>query len=311
MSALDTYIDQINRLPVDIRAEVLLANLLENGLPMEELLILPIGLFKRNFQNDIGKARVEEMTRSGQKRLCLEINRDGLYDSLPEGIFHQPSQNKPPANKKEVLKEIKQQQERENAARRFFLPLEQEYYRLRVKLILEERKYLFEGEGFFEGDLFSEFWNFPAFLTPSQIHNLLYLLPMVHRIAGDWEQIRLSFETLLEDTVNIIHKPPLWYTAEQPAIGLGEIRLGVDWIMGDEYVEVHSSVLIQVLPTDAHRIQAYLPGGPGEKLIRYLSQYLFPMETDYKIEVKLLVDNEVFVVDEETYNGRLGYTTYL
>ncbi len=311
MPSLDNYIEQLNRLPVDIRAEILLANLLESGVSMEELVVSPVGLFRRNFQNDVGKADILELQRSAQKRIRLEVNRDGLYDALPEGLFHQPTQSKPPGNKQEILKEIKRQQEREAAARKFFLPLEQEYYRLRVKLVLEERKYLFDGEGLMEGDLFSEFWNFPSFLTPQQVHNLLYLLPMVHRIAGDWEQIRLSFETILEDAVQLVQNQPLRHTVSQTSPALGDARLGVDWIMGEQYDDVHSSILIQVLPTDPQRMNTYLPGGVGVQLIDYLSQYLLPLETDYRVEVKIAADYQHFFVTEEQYSSLLGYTTYL
>jgi len=311
MQDIENYIDQLNRLPVDIRAEVLVANLLETGLAMDDIVVSPVGLFRRNFQNDVGKAEILELTRGQQKKLRLEINRDGLYDALPEGLFHQPTDNKLPGSKPEVLREIKQQQEREAAARRFFLPLEQEYYRLRVKLVLEERKYLFDGDSFLEGDLFSEFWNFPAFLTPPQIHNLLYLLPMVHRIAGDWEQIRLSFETLLEDAVYIVMEQPLQHVVLQEVPALGDARLGVDWIMGDTYEEVHQAIVIQITPTDPAKISHYIPNGVGRRLIQYLSSYLLPLETDYRIEIKIPDSLQEFTVTDMDAGTWLGYTTYL
>lgn len=311
MASLEEHIEQLNRLPVDIRAEILLANLLESGLAMDDLVVSPVGLFRRNFQNDVGKAELLELQRSHRKKIRLEINRDGLYDALPEGLFHQPSGNRPPGNKQEILKEIKRQQEREAAARQFFLPLEQEYYRLRVKLVLEERKYLFDGDSFLEGEVFSEFWNFPSFLTPQQIHNLLYLLPLVHRIAGDWEQIRLSFETLLEDAVQIIPGHPLTHEVSQPTPALGDARLGVDWVMGETYEEVHTSVLIRVMPSEPEKVKTYLPGAIGEQLIQYLSQYLLPLETDYRIEVQIPETQQNFLVTEDAYSSRLGYTTYL
>ena len=300
MTKLETYIEQLNRMPVDIRVEILLANLLESGLSIDDIVVSPVGLFRRNFQNDVSKATVLELPRLHQQKLKLEVNRDGLYDSLPEGLFHQPTQSKAPGNKQEILREIKRQQERENAARKFFLPLEQEYYRLRVKLVQEERKYLFDGDTFLEGEVFSEFWNFPSFLTAQQIHNLLYLLPMMHRIAGDWEQIRLSFETILEDAVQIVPDQPLRHSVAQAGPGLGDARLGVDWVMGEEYEEVFSSIQIQITPATPEKVHSYLPGGVGEQVIQYLSQYLLPLETDYQIAVKMPGDYQDFSVTDES-----------
>ena len=308
---METYINQINQLPVDIRVEVLLADLLENGFSMEDMVVSPVGLFRRNFQNDVGKADMLEMQRASQKKLRLSVNRDGLYDALPEGLFHQPTQGKASNNKREVLREIKRQQERETAARKFFLPLEQEYYRLRVKLVLEERKYLLSGDSVFEGDLFSEFWGFPSFLTQAQIRNLLYLLPIMHRIVGDWEQVRLSFETILESAVEIAMGHPLRHPVSQPTPALGEAKLGVDSVMGGEYEEVYQSVLIRIAPESPEKIKPYLPGGTGGQLIEYLSQYLLPLETDYRIEIKVPAGCRDFSVTEELHSSRLGYTTYL
>lgn len=311
MEPLETYINQINQLPTDIRVEVLLADLLESGFSMEDMVVSPAGLFRRNFQHDVGKADMLEMPRNSQKKLRLAVNRDGLYDALPEGLFHQPTQSKASNNKREVLREIKRQQERETAARKFFLPLEQEYYRLRVKLVLEERKYLLDGDSVFEGDLFSEFWGFPSFLTPAQVRNLLYLLPVMHRIVGDWEQVKLCFETILESAVEIVMGHPFRHSVPQAVPALGEARLGVDSVMGGEYEEVYQSVLIRIAPTSPEKIRPYLPGGVGEQLIGYLSRYLLPLETDYRIEIMVPAGCQDFPLTEEPHSSRLGYTTYL
>lgn len=311
MENLETYAAQLNRLPADIRAEVLLADLLESGLSPEDLLVNPVGLFRRNFQNDVGQVTLIETPRTHQQKLQLSVNRDGLYDALPEGLFHQPTNSKAPEDKPEVLREIKRQQEREAAARRFFLPLEQEYYMLRTRLVLEERQYLFDSDTFFENNLFAEFWNFPPFLTAAQMHNLLYLLPMMHRLAGDWEQIRLSLETVLEDAVTILPAQALHHRVTLPNPVLGAGRLGVDWILGDLYEEVCQSVILRVTPASPERILYYLPGNDGGQLVDYLASYLLPLETDFQVEIAVPPECHAFALNDTLFNTRLGYTTYL
>ncbi len=64
MKDLETYAVQLNRLPADIGAEVLMADLLESGLSPEDILVNPMGLFRRNFQNDVGKVTMIEMPRT-------------------------------------------------------------------------------------------------------------------------------------------------------------------------------------------------------------------------------------------------------
>jgi len=70
-------------------------------------------------------------TRSNRKQ------RSGIT-----GLFHQPSNRKAFKSTKETLEEIDDQRTKEASARKFFLPLEQEFFLSRLLIELEERKYL-------------------------------------------------------------------------------------------------------------------------------------------------------------------------
>ena len=120
MYSVQKVAEYLTRLPVDARVEIILADLVAKGMPMEDLVVIPKGLFKRNFHRDIDEVQLTEYDYHKGERVVLEINREGLYDALPEGLFHQPMQTGQREKDKEtVIKEILAQRERQKAARKW------------------------------------------------------------------------------------------------------------------------------------------------------------------------------------------------
>ena len=93
MVDLDWITERLNQLPYDIRVEVIAADLIDNGLDREHLIMKPLSLFKRRFAKDIHQAKTIENNTSADD-LYIEVTRDGIYDILPEGFFHQPRDRK-------------------------------------------------------------------------------------------------------------------------------------------------------------------------------------------------------------------------
>ncbi len=314
MADLSAYLRELQTLPGDLRVEVAVADLLEDGVGLENLLFCPVGTFRRGFQRDIGEVELAEIGTKKTPVLRLEINRDGLYDTLPEGVFHQPTSDKPARTAREVAQEVKLQREREAAARLFFLPFEQEFYRERVYLELEERRYLFDAEYADGDDLFTQFWGLPPFLDAHQTTSLAHLLPFAHQVVGDLARTQECLEIILGDPVHIETVEP----ARLPLPGevrLGSATLGVNTIIGDTYTDTLPATRMTVRPTTSERLVAYLPGGRGLKVLDFLSQYLFPAESELEKTVELTLPPDaggfVFALTEDAHAGRLDYTTYL
>ncbi|MBC7891975.1 MAG: type VI secretion system baseplate subunit TssG [Sphingobacteriaceae bacterium] len=316
MNDLSAYLKMLKTLPGDVRAEVAMADLIEDGVRLDDLLFCPVGTFRRGFQRDIGRVELTEIGARKTPVLRVEINRDGLYDTLPEGVFHQPISDKPAVGKEEIAREVTVQREREAAARLFFLPFEQEFYRHRVRLELEERQYFFDRDRTYDGDdLFTRFWGLPDFLDSSQTTNLVHVLPFAYQLVGDWPRTQECLELILGDPVRIESVEP----ARLPLPGevcLGQATLGVDTVIGATYTDTLPATRVTVCPATAERLLAYLPGGRGGHTLDFLCQYLFPVETEVETCVELSpppdeAEAPAFVLDENPGTGRLDYTTYL
>ena len=103
IEALEQHLDYLKRLPVDIRAEVVLADLIEYGLNPDDLVMYSMGLSKRTFHRDIESVELLKAIGDRSTKLNVELNREGIYDALPEGLFHQPTNRKPNKVRKKPL----------------------------------------------------------------------------------------------------------------------------------------------------------------------------------------------------------------
>lgn len=302
--------EEIRRLKSDFRAEVILANWQEEGLDFQTI-IRPRGLSARNYDRDILRAKYNIK----QDLFFLDLNRRGLYDTLPESFFHQPgigkARNREQAT--EMAKHSRAQRREEEEARKFFLPLEQRLYRARLELELAERKAL---TGFVDPDflkVFIEFWDIPADLSEvseAQKALLCYLLPLAHQVVGNPHATVQLLEIILQ-------VPVQWITVEAnearvadsvPPATLGTVNLGMDFILGDVSVVAHPMVIMRVGPVAEADIAAYLPDGNQRNVLEALYTFLIPV--GYIINTQVIPQKAEFVFDNQT-DTYLGYNTTL
>lgn len=351
---------------IDLRLEVVLAELIQQGLdPLRDVLIHTWSVFERDYRSDldleadrviIGDARSLDKEKkrvkigSGTKApineekpsewdyddmmrqavfLNLVTHRDGLYDYLPEGLFHQPvSKNKDRDNSDWSI-EIFEQFEREQGARRFFQPIEQEFYHQRLFLELEERKYFLTEENLRQndnGELFRGFWRLPAdLLNIRQLNNLLHLLPVAHRITGDTELMSDVFSLILGVPVAITLLPPISCPIEDQTLShvvggenriesepddLGCICLG-NFSLGGIYEDTMPALELRIGPLSIEQFAGFAPGGNSSKLLDLLEGYFIPAETT--VVCHLIPDQEsTFIcLSEEQSKSVLGFNAYL
>lgn len=311
MTKLEKFNERLQQMQLDIRLEVILADLVTESLGMEEISVISNSLFKRNYHHDIEKTEETEYGQSKKKKLCFIVNREGLYDRLPEDLFHQPSDNYSSVNKEKIIQEIKVQNELERAARNFFLPFEHEFYRQRVKLETEERKFLFETNDDLPGELFNDLWDLPDFLDNLQRSKLGLLMPVLYKLVGDLEMVTFIIGILTGDDIEIEESFPRKHTlAFQPV--LGESRLGSDSVLGGEVRALQSSVSIKIFLRQLENITEYMPGGKKIRIHEFLCNLFLPFEKDIHFELDFSKTSSSFIIENETsYLGRLNYTTVI
>src|ERR1700712_905735 len=103
----------------ELNAETLFAELLQNGLGSNQLNISKNGAFKKLYRKDIDKAFFDQDDQD-TTIATVGINRDGIYDVLPEGLFHQPTSAGSGINTVAMVAESRRLKEEEKKARLFF-----------------------------------------------------------------------------------------------------------------------------------------------------------------------------------------------
>ena len=298
---------------IDIKAELLLWKWVEEGVLPEDIIVHPVGAFRRGFSQDVERIWQEESgLNNTRQQLHIEVNRDGLYDALPEGLFHQPGRRNPHRSVKEVVEEIKLQHAREAAARTFFLPVEQEFYRLRLQLIQEEQKQYFHSPDSAANEALINFWQIPDFFDSRQMHYLFHLLPLIHRFAGNSVATAQLLQLFVDDEVSLRFTENIPFEIDDQLLPrLGHTQLGIDALLGGQYPERVVTAEIQVSLQEDALLNDYLPGNRKWFILNYLANYLLPCELEIDIQIVIAQPYHFFSLSETESAGRLGYTSCL
>ncbi|MBF9219789.1 type VI secretion system baseplate subunit TssG [Hymenobacter ruricola] len=314
---------QLRRQPFDLRLEVILAELLAFGYDFDDFLVRPVGLFARRYRRDLGAVSDEPFERGSRPvvRTVLEVHREGLYDALPQQVFHQPGSatTDAPPGVRTMIQDIHLQRRKEKATRLFFLPFEQEFFRFRVRVEQEERRYFTNLSARWYNEALARFWGIAdCGLPPEPLTNLLYLLPLAHGIVGDLARTQLCFESVLGLPVQLRTIAPQRHalpapaaTAAQPTSGgaLGHLALGRDLVLGGDYQETLPALEISLHGLSVASLEAYLAGEWPAKALELLCEYFVAFETDVVVRYEMATAEPAFYLGEGEDAPVLGFTT--
>lgn len=312
-AVLEEVIDHVNALPYDVRAEVVVGELLDNHVREEEVVVQLQNVFTRSFATDITQVRLDD-SQPYQPFINFFLSRDGIYDRLPQGVFHEFKQE--PSSRQngvtEMVTRYKKQQQQQQQARRFFQPIENEFFLQRVYLEQREKHLLFDVFGKDSDQLFHAFWELPPGLPSAGVNRLVKLLPYVHRIAGNMTLVQLCLEQILEETVAITwqREPKMVRTGN--SVPLGECALGVDAMVGTECYTDMPALTVSIGPVKRQRIYDYLPWQPYGKLLETCYSYLFPVDVEINTELLPAAgEKKVILSDKQPEQGLMGYNFFL
>jgi len=320
VTSVRQLLDHQRRQPFDLRLEVILAELLAYGYAFDDFLVQPVGLFARRYRRDMGAVAEESFERHHHPvvRTTLEMHREGLYDALPQQVFHQPGSaaGEHPLSLRAMVEDSRVQRRKEKATRRFFLPFEQEFFRYRVYIEQEERRYFTSLSARWYNEALARFWGLTeAGLPPATLTNLLYLLPLAFSIVGDLARTRRCFESVLGQPVQLRVVAPQRYALPGPATGgpaggtLGHLALGHDLLLGGEYQETLPALEVSLLNLAVPDLEAYLAGAWQAKALALLCEYFVAFETDVVVRYEMATAEPEFRLGEGEHAPVLGFTT--
>jgi len=292
---------------IDYLAELIVSQYIANNHINEDNVYFHcLGVFKRFFSQDVDKVLTRKNDKGEQER-DVYINREGIYDLLPEGLFHGHS-HKQIKDRKETVQEFTQHKLEERSARQFFSPLEQEYYKLLVNKEIFEQNFYYAPETVSE---FIDFFNLDHLgLNMYQQASLFFIIPHIPKITGNLGLTEACFEIILQehvkfsDLINSVHPDPFVQSNS-----LFKSVLGVSSLCGNTQLNSIGGLLIEIGPLqESDSLIEYL-NGDKIKLLNRLCDLFIQADIITQIRILLNETDEAFILGEESYRARLNYST--
>jgi len=297
---VDEIKNRINSLPYDLKAEVVVASFIDAMQYGNEFnyYINPISQFERSYRKDIVKSEVVDFEFDSEQYLKIDLSRDGIYDTLPEGILHYRQNNQKSISADEMAKHYQERKKEEQSARMFFLPFENELFEQSLDLENKEKAYLLNLNGEKPLEFLYEFWGIDKKLPAHLSAKFIRLIPYIYEITGNLPLIETCLSYLLEEKVSIERIDNQDQTNEDSKKGLGEQRLGIDFVSGNHYADYSINMEVKIGPLENTEFQSYLHSGEMNKFLSIFYEYVFPMEIDVITTIILPTYQEVFKLEE-------------
>lgn len=302
---IDKFQD-VNSLSTDYLSEAIIASLIEKGIDAGSIKIVRVGNARAAVGKDIERISLEpDWENEDNDCIKIYVNREGLYDILPEGIFFQGDPKMDSEDIKIVVEQIKKHRKEESNIRRFFSVFENEIDLILVQTQLLERKIDRNSTHPDFSKIFTQFWPIINLMTLKQSVLFMRIIPIIHRIRGHNKSIEKALTLLIGLPVQV--KSVIKEKKATHMYRLGECRLEENMVIGNTmYDGLHDmQVIVNEIPQ--HRITEFLKNGKSFQIIRKMIDMLFPADMEVEIKLNALHSEAAFQLsNHETVSFPLG-----
>lgn len=301
-----------NQLQTDYRVEAVAANILKFYNEDANIVIKRIGLNDRAYLKDI-KGISTYLHDLNEEDVIIETYREGIYDYMPEGIFHPPSLGISSKNVDSVVREMRKQKLIEEDARKFFQPFELEFFYTHVGALLKESEFDSESKTDSLLDFAIELWPVLQKIEPESAKILVNVLPFMHEVRGNKAWIERFLSAFLKVPVEILFIPNT-IAAQDDIDGitaLGNARLGITLIPMGKHMDGDRNWQINIGTIPYDELQNYVPGSTFRKLLTEIYDFFVPVSV--KVYEKFITEKDPhsFVITSGKETSRLGYSTFI
>ena len=304
----------INGITTDYKAEVIAAGFIEAGYDAEHTLIMRRGASRRGVAKDVDYAEVVFMQSDLSDYLHINTNRDGIYDSLPEVMFHTNIQSEHKRTKNTVLKEIQQHRIEEAGMRSFFRPLEAAIDHARI--FVQSRERMIDKKNLYRNyvDMFIQYWPIIGLLPLPQAVYFMQAVPIIRDINNDFDKIAQIMTGILGYKIRIIKGRIMTadYRKEDSSTCLGSCKLGCSMILGTSFIDGYHSIQIRIGLMRQKELEYFMNGSDGEKILNALIDMMMPCDRTVEIKLEVASEYERYILSNGKRTGsRLGINSVL
>jgi len=296
----------------DFKAETVAAHLVENGYDPEKITISRLGADRRGFGKDIEGLSTYYSEYDHTDFLQILVNREGIYDILPEGVFHQTVNRKLNKDKEEMIDEIKIHREEEFFARKFFRLFEIELDHVLTDIALLEIAFDKRITHPDYVSIFRFFWPVMDLLDREQAVLFLHTIPLLQRIRNSNSNIEESLSLILG--VPICLEPVILEKKEANDAfesRLGNSRLGLDLILGNTFNDGEYDLKVRIGPMSALKMKNFLKGEKNDRILNSLCQLFLPAHVFFVMDYVLDPEDSIFILSTPQTVTWLGINSYI
>ena len=285
---------EVHDLDFDLKAETFISYL-------EEETTLDIALsdfFKRRFSKDITEIR---NNIDKDNVLNVSLSRRSFYNIFPERFFHQTYASTPFVET--MVSDYNGRKIEEDNARKFFKPLEIEFFMQRVAIETEENN-TFKSLGSPELVYFLlDLWQIDTRIPPRMAAKILKTMPFMYKIAGNLPLLKIILENIIEEQLVIEHD---FASLSAPKIN-ESWQLGVNMATaGQAKTFLPKYIVTMDKISRPNEIEDYLPKGKITAAVNFFLKHTLPHESDFEIRFTIAESKRKFIMSEAVYAGRLG-----
>ncbi|WP_394749140.1 hypothetical protein [Spongiimicrobium salis] len=288
--------DQVLDLGFDIKAETF-ASYLEGKTPLKFAFS---DYFKRRFSHDIVNI-LEDLDSPTLHHISL--SRRSLYDIFPERFFHAIYSSTHDVNT--MVNDYKNRKQEEQHSRKFFSPLEEEFFLQKVTVENEEND-IFKSLGSSELiNFLTNLWNIDPKFPKIMAAKILKTMPFMHKIAGNLPLLTRILETIIQENITVSKRFSTLNTTDHK--NKTELRLGVNLATsgsGETYLPHYIFTIKDI--KQPKNIEDYLPNGRIRSVVLFFLEHTLPFEASYEVDFTLAKKKQQFVMSEDVYASRLG-----
>lgn len=301
-----------NTLESDFKAELIALNLLKYFDEVDHVFLKRLGSNDRSFNKDVESVQCHTH-ELGEVIATISSFREGMYDYMPEGIFHPPSLGNYKSGIEDIIYGIQKQKKIEKHARNFFQPFELECFFVELQVLAKEGEFEITDQSDLFLNVIKELWPLLNALDKETARIFIYILPFFHLVIGnkDWlEKFLMAFLNIPVQIKFVPHKVSD-KKVDSDAFTLSNFQLGISMVLSGEHLDGERNWVIQYGPIPDDEVMNYIPQAALRKLLNIMYDYCLPATVDV-LEVFHTERNDYsFLLNKEQYTSRLGYTTFL
>ena len=289
---LNSIQEDFNSFYLNLRAEVLVSELLENTyLTDEDIVVLSQSTFSRGFRRDLIDSKINT-----NDKFEINISRNGIYDALPQGVFHKSVGIDTSLTYSEIRQKNKKE---ERDARLLFAPIENEFFLQRVYLEQEEKNTIFELNNSLEDSFAIDFWGIKEKVPKEYIFEFTKVLPYAHKVSKSESLIAQCLERILNEKVQITKT---FKSLENPSEkNVGNDILGLNSSLKVEKTNVlYPFYFINIEILSLKNRYRYQENAIGNQLISVFCEYFVPLEIEYEINITFNQKESNFALNNES-----------